>query len=325
MSPSPRTNSSNVQPSSSSSSSSSSSAPSLSHLPSELYPQIAQYLTLFDILPLTLTHRRIRSALRDHLFGERFLYADAINLRVEVVLPMPVSGLDGFEFGTSLSRTKVTTDSGERGEREERVYFVHHRNPDCSSLHFVGVTLSGRVRMWDQGIEGPPVTCTKTPVMGLSNDGISEDVFVPDDEHRRTCPLCSVANAEKICFWNDKQFRVFYQSWSDQYEFAPSPGRPTVRFTIVHQDDAYAGWTAQAQRGRKEWYDQFEKRHMVFRYGLKQDPGRGAGLERFFKMDGDGKGSREEQEKEDVQDMEKPPMSGSRPPGSTVRIYNPWA
>lgn len=257
--------------------------PSLASLPSELQLQIALHLSLYDVVRLSSSSRRLRTTLKNPSFGRRFLDEDARNLRVEVVQSVPIGGLDGFEFGiVDDSNSDSNTTKDERPKLKETTYFVHHRTPDASHLHTISVRSSGAIRTRSRLLPQGPLQCTLTPLLNSSTDGASDTSLTVTPQHRKECPLCSSIPVRKICYWIDKRYRVFFQSWADAYEFAPNEGVGIMRITLVHQEDAHVGWNAVANRGLGDWYGQFVKRVVVYRYGLLWRMGRGEKVEVFF-------------------------------------------
>ncbi|KAI8590612.1 hypothetical protein BDZ88DRAFT_414272 [Geranomyces variabilis] len=281
----------------------------LDGLPTELYPQIAIHLSLFDVLNMTRLTRRIRSSLRNAAFGKRFLKQDAVNLQFEVVLATPVSGLDTFELGISDKQPPDTLHStahaGAQSLLTERTYFLRRQSGDSGDAHYFRVSPSGSFRCWSESLPNGLPKCTSTPALNHSG-GLSKVIEVVQAEHRAVCPLCRHTRAEKIVCWVDKQYRVFFQSWTDSYVLGE---RETMQISVIHQEDASSLW--QEADGPIQLAP---ARVQVLRYGLVQGPGRGKGLERFFGLDCDAAlGPHEE--------ARLPSPSSS----DAVRIYNPWA
>ncbi|KAI8908734.1 hypothetical protein DFJ77DRAFT_473138 [Powellomyces hirtus] len=299
------------------------SSASLQSLPSELYSQIAMYLSLFDVLNLTRITRRIRSSLRTPAFGKAFLEKDESNLSFEMVLSMPVSGLDKFDLGvvaeSFTSRKEQHTEAPPEPTHatlRSTTYFIHHRTADTSDIHFLEVSPTGSFKLWSKPLP-ISLTCSLSPTLGPVNGGFSEEKVDIPVSHRETCSFCSRVKTGKICFSVDKQYRVFFQSWVDSYVFNEKD-RATVRFAVVHQNDGVGGWNA-ASASRKEWYRQFERKVLVSRYGLTQAHGRGRGLERFFGL------SEEEATTVSPRGTSAELRNGRSFAPDSATLYNPWA
>ncbi|KAJ3178793.1 hypothetical protein HDU87_003348 [Geranomyces variabilis] len=283
--------------------------PTLESLPEELYPQIAIHLSLFNVLSLTCLTRRIRYSLRNPAFGKRFLEQDAVNLHFEVVLATPVSGLDTFELGISDKQPPDAlqcTSHAAQSLLTERTYFLRRQSGESGDAHYFRVSPSGSFRTWSESLPNGLPKCTSTPTLNHSG-GLSKVIEIVTAEHRAECAPCRHTRAEKIVWWVDKQYRVFFQSWTDSYVFGE---RETMQISVIHQEDASSLW--QEADGPRQFAP---AKVQVLRYGLVQGPGRGKGLERFFGLDCDAAlGPHEE--------ARLPSPSSS---DAAVQIYNPWA
>ncbi|KAI8817437.1 uncharacterized protein EV422DRAFT_570781 [Fimicolochytrium jonesii] len=334
--------------------------PSLDWLPEELFPQIAQHLTLFDVLRLTRVSKRWRSSLKCPGFGKLLLEKEEETLTVDFFLSMPVGGLDVFEIGIVLDDEEVEKEYSAGGIPtsvtkhppppslplplcvRKTTYFVHHRTADTSDLHLLTVRASGAVSIESRPIYPGPVLCTldDAPTLDAANGGSSDRRVAMTADHRRTCPLCGNASVGEICFWVDKRYRVFFQSWDDKYDFT-EPGRAPVHITLMHEEDHGHSWSSPpplpdvpqgdmgqhhaleyAVRLRQGWYAQFTRRSHVQRYGLVQGASKGARLEAFFGLGGDAPDG-------DVADPVDRSRWGrnrrDRAPAAPIAIYNPWA
>ncbi|KAJ3153084.1 hypothetical protein HDU86_005382 [Geranomyces michiganensis] len=282
---------------------------SLDGLPTELYPQIAIYLSLFDVLNVTRVSRRIRSSLRNPAFGKRFLEQDASNLHFEVVLATPVSGLDAFELGIATAENQSPEQVGTQSLLSQRTYFLRRRSDDNGDVHYIRVSPSGTFRTWSESLPHGSTKCIATPPLEQSG-GLSRVTAVVTEEHREACSLCRQTRAAKIMWWVDKHYRVFFQSWTDSYVLGE---QETVQISVIHQDDV-STW---AFGGEAEGPKQFPPAKVqVLRYGLAQWPGRGKGLERFFGLDCDATLALR---------SDPFPSSSSSSSSEPLKIYNPWA
>ncbi|KND00475.1 uncharacterized protein SPPG_04791 [Spizellomyces punctatus DAOM BR117] len=299
----------------------------LGSLPDEIYEQIGLYLTLYDIFNLTLCTRRLRAALKAPAFGREFLARDAENLRVEVVQPLPITGLDCLQFGI-LDEPSGDLVNGEGSKRypnrskpttsplRQITHFVHHRTPTTSDLHTVTVRSSGAVTVGHRPIVPGPVTCSLSPNLTSATDGSSDIVVNVTSSHRATCQLCNAVPIRKICYWIDKRYRVFFQTWADAFEFTESH-QPIVRMTLVHQEEREGIWdgASMSPNSRNDWYSQFVPQIAVYRYGLLQSQDRGLRLEHFFGLTDD----------VDQCDDREPQGQALEQVQADIKLWNPWA
>jgi hypothetical protein len=237
----------------------------LNALPPEILEKIFGELSLFDLERVSITSKQFRFIVKKPSFGLAILRKEAPQLKVELSIMDYISGLDTFAIASVGNGTNIVVlYSG----LESRVYFVH-------------TSLTGRTETWHEK-SNEPCYCL------ISGSTLNHNFS--------SCAFCAKYNISEFQCFVDKRYRVFFQTWEDQFWVLNSWGSQVGVF-IRHWENRN-GWEQPKPITRVQ----------SFRYGLLILPQDIAALESLWK----------------IPTFSTPKVSSENDNPDSEQLWNPW-
>ncbi len=178
-------------------------------LPNELLLKIVLMDQSFEtIVQLSMVCRRFYHLLfRNASFGRALLMQQAADVRVETHISMQVSQFDKMLFGRSLAVPALgSTTKDDVAVGREIAFIVHHSRNDrqfmYTDVYMLHASLTGQLHTRKLRILGDFMECSL--------------------QHHRQCVVCAMLHPATITHTIDKQFVVFFKTWTDTVDIRMS-------------------------------------------------------------------------------------------------------
>jgi hypothetical protein len=198
----------------------------LDTLPIEILHAIFNYVTVFDIQELYKVNRHIYFTIKDKQFGVKYLANQAHDLSALVKITTELTGLDRIAIGHKNSNCIIVVFSSPSKNNKE--------------LYEIKVCLTGKVHVYNTDSE---LECSSLAVPRTNHNYVS-------------CPFCSFHGIQKYDKVVDKGFRIFFQTWRDEFHIKTKSGIEIV--LVIKHEDIPPGWDIPQPLPEYE----------IFRYGV---------------------------------------------------------